>query len=224
MRKVLAIVAHPDDETLGCGATLFRHHRDGDNTHCLVLSEGESSRDNQNIELRKRQFAKACEILGISDFKLLNFPDNALDTVGLLKIIQQIETYKNAVNPDIVYTHHSSDLNIDHQIVHQAVLTAFRSLPGNSTSQILSFQTPSSREYASHETRKSFALNHYVELDQECVEKKMAALACYEGELRDFPHPRSVETLTADLKLTGSQAGCRYAEGFFSERVIRRID
>lgn len=224
MKKVLIVVAHPDDETLGCGGALYRHSREGEQVFCLVLSEGESSRSRSDIQRRKEQFYQAAEVLGIKDFKLLNFQDNTMDSGPLLNVIKEIEAYKEVVNPDIVYTHHGSDLNIDHQIVYQAVLTAFRGMPGEYAAQVLTFQSPSSSEWSDHASRASFAPNYWVELDRECVNKKIQALKCYKEEIREFPHPRSEDILLSRMKVSGSKAGCFYAEEFFSERIIRKID
>ena len=132
-KKVLVCVAHRDDETIGCGATIYNHYLKGDNVYCLSMTDGVSARSNikkineKDIKLRVKNSIQASKIL---KFKWIShdeiFEDNQLDKSPLIKIIQLIERAKLKVQPDIVYTHSNIDLNIDHQIVNKATLTAFR--------------------------------------------------------------------------------------------------
>ena len=122
--KVLVLVAHTDDETLGMGGTINKHFLKGDKIDVLSMTDGISSRSDNCSQkcLRDRfQAAKeASEILGFKWFEFGNFPDNSMDSVPLLEIIKFIEKAKNKLNPDIIYTHSAADLNIDHKIVNHA--------------------------------------------------------------------------------------------------------
>ena len=121
--KTLAIVAHPDDEVLGCGGTIARHALQGDVVYCLILGEGITSRYNQREEASGRKLKQlksearqAAKLLGIKKIFFRNFPDNRFDTIPVLEIVKAIEEVKETLKPEVIYTHHQGDLNIDHQI------------------------------------------------------------------------------------------------------------
>ena len=121
------------------------------------------------------------------------------------------------VRPDIVYTHHGGDLNVDHRIAHQAVLTAGRPLPGSAVRAIYAFESCSSTEWSSPAMGPPFVPQRFVAIDA-WFERKLAALTCYAEELRPFPHARSLEAVAALARLRGAAAGLGLAEGFM---VIR---
>lgn len=220
--QVLVVVAHSDDEVLGCGGTISQHIVRGDDVFVLVLTDGDTSREKSNPSKRQENFIKSCNVLGIKNHHTLQLQDNRLDTYPLLDIVKEIEKIGTVFNPTIIYTHSSSDLNIDHVLTHQAVLTAFRGLPKSCVSQILTFEIPSSTEWASHQQRTLFTPNVFVELTAEQFQQKLDAFRCYPEEAHDFPHPRSEEYLQALAKVRGGSVGVKLAEAFFAERIIFR--
>ncbi len=219
-RKILIIAAHPDDEVLGCGGTIARHIISGDSVHIIFLSDGETSRNNANsldIELRKKAAINAGIILGITEPPIfLQFPDNRMDSIELLDIIQKLETIIYAINPEVIYTHHSGDLNIDHQVTYQAVMTASRPLPGSSIKEIYSFEVLSSTELS---TSKVFIPNYFVDIS-DTLKHKISALKAYNSELNEFPYPRSIEAISAQAKYRGASVGINAAEAFSVQRLI----
>ena len=221
MADILTIVAHPDDEILGCGGTLARHADKGDQVRVLIVAEGATSRPETNIdEVKSLRIAaeKACAALGkLHPPRFIGLADNRLDSYDLLDIIQKIETEISDIRPGIVYTHHGGDLNIDHRIVHEAVITACRPLPGSLVKQIYAFETVSSTEWATPSIGDTFRPNRFVDVSA-YMGKKMMALDCYESEMRAFPHPRSKESIQALARMRGSQSGIGNAEAF--ETVI----
>lgn len=225
MKKVLVVIAHADDEALGPGGTITQHVQRGDNVFILVLTNGESSRSNSaDMELKRfNQFKESVNILGIKEYHYMDFDDNKLDSYPLLEVIQNIEIIKESFAPDIIYTHTSSDLNIDHQICNRAVLTAFRPTPDDTVSKILSFEVPSSTEWLPASLNSTFTPNYYIEISEAELENKIKALECYPNEIRDFPHPRSIEHVENLAKIRGSQSGVKLAEGFAVERIITRL-
>ena len=140
MRSILVVAAHPDDEILGCGGVLASHAAKGDTVHILIVAEGATSRDSRRDpharepELAGLKAAASCaaSAIGAESPRLLGLPDNRLDSLPLLDVIKPVEAVVEAVAPEIVYTHHAGDLNVDHRIVHQAVVTACRPLPESS--------------------------------------------------------------------------------------------
>lgn len=222
--NVLVIAAHPDDEVLGCGGTIARHTANGDTVHILIVAEGATSRrgndSSEGLEELRNAARQSAEILGAQAPKLLGLPDNKMDTLPLLEIVQQIEQVVDDVKPKTVYTHHGGDLNIDHRIVHQAVVTACRPLPAALVQRIYAFETASSTEWGSPDIAPPFNPVHFVDISGE-VERKKEALECYVMEMRDFPHPRSWDAIEAQFKFRGSSVGLAAAEAF---QVVRQIE
>lgn len=215
-------MAHPDDEVLGCGGSLSRLAREGASLHVLIMASGLTSRgstEEQALKILKEEAKKAAVILGVSSIEFLDFPDNAMDSCPLLDIIKPIETYLAKIDPDMIFTHHSSDINIDHDITQRAVLTAARRLPGTKPIEILAAEILSSSEFGLA-TRPLFH-NYYIRLQEEDVKTALAALACYKGEIRDWPHPRSIDALTHQFRLRGAECGYAAAEVFEVLKVVR---
>ena len=223
---VLVVAAHPDDEVLGCGATMARLAAEGQPVHIAILGEGitsRSSRDDSDAKLLRRlhQQAEAAALkVGAKDVVLFKLPDNRLDTLPMLEIAKLIEDLIQKLRPAVIYTHHPGDLNLDHGIVHRAVLIATRPVLGHPVRQILTFEVPSSTEWAFQKIEPVFRPNVFVEVSK-TLDAKIAALACYDSETRDFPHPRSEQTLRAIATRWGSVIGCTAAESFELVRSIR---
>lgn len=221
--SVLVVGAHPDDEILGCGASIARHIAEGAQVAVLLLADGVGARDPafRELELAARRQAAfdACAELGVVDLTLLAYPDNRMDQVELLDIVQDIERVMARCRPDTVYTHNASDVNIDHRRVHDAVVAACRPQPGCSVRQLLFFETPSSTEWRPPSSVTAFAPNWFVDVS-DYLPKKLAALSLYSEELRDFPHPRSLEAVDALARWRGATVGVRAAEAFELGRKI----
>lgn len=221
MTTVLVVAAHPDDEVLGCGGTMAGHAQRGDAVHVLFLADGETSRGAGAPAHRNPAAAAAAMALGAREPVLLGLPDNRLDTVPLLDIVKHIEAEVARVRPQVVYTHHGADLNLDHVITHRAVLTACRPLPGTTVEAIHAFEVPSSTEWAPVQQAPAFAPNHFVDIAAVAA-AKFRALRCYDGEMRPFPHARSYEAVEALAKWRGASVGVAMAEAFQTVRVLAR--
>ena len=225
IKTILIIAAHPDDEILGCGGTVARLIREGCEAYILILGEGITSRDKKRerglreeaIKTLKMSTLKANKIIGVKDVFLLDFPDNRFDSVNFLDIVKEIESVKNKIQPDIVFTHSKWDLNIDHQITYQAVITAFRPLPGEKIKEIYSFEVLSSTEW---NYPQKFSPNVYFDIS-ETIEIKLKAMQEYTSELREFPHPRSLEGIRIKARQRGMEVGLLYAEAFEVVRIVR---
>jgi N-acetylglucosamine malate deacetylase 1 len=219
-KKILIIAAHPDDEVLGCGGTIAKHLNDGDSINVAFLSDGVKSRNNTNsidVEKRKLDSISAGKILGSLEPPIfLNFPDNRMDSVDLLDIVQAIENIIISVDPVVIYTHHSGDLNIDHQLTHKALLTAARPLPDSNIKEIYTFEVQSSTEWS---PSAAFYPNYFVDISA-TLDKKLSAMKKYDSEIQDFPHPRSLESINALAKYRGSCVGLKAAEAFKVARLI----
>ena len=219
--KILIIAAHPDDEVLGCGGTIARHTAQRDNVSVLFLSDGVSSRENRNqsIEERNKSAFEACKILGADAPIFLNFPDNKMDTIPLLEIARALEKIINKIKPEVIYTHHAGDLNIDHRITHNAVMTACRPQPNFFVKKILSFETLSATEWNSNGFGRQFTPNYFVNITKS-FNIKIKALKSYDAEMRPYPHSRSYEAVEALAKYRGASVGFNFAEAFYAERIL----
>lgn len=221
-KVVLVVAAHTDDEALGCGGTLARHAAEGDIVHAVFMADGVTSRQNRVADdsaLRHEAAEKARQIIGISKNYYLCMPDNRLDSVLFLDVVQQLEPIIELLNPEIIYTHHVGDLNIDHQITHRAVVTACRPTPGHSVKEIYAFEVMSSTEWASS-SLAPFMPNHFVDISK-FLNVKMASIDAYALEMRDAPHSRSLLHIDSLAKHRGFSVGFQAAEAFMLVRALR---
>ena len=224
-KNVLVIASHPDDEVLGCGGTLYNLKKNGVKISGLFLSDGESSRKHPKINKlileRKKQAINAGKILGIKKIIFGNFPDNSMDSVPILKIIQFIEKQIKIIKPDLVFTHFESDLNVDHQITSKAVVTACRPTKNQTVKSILFFEILSSSEWNISIKNKSFKPNYFVNITKS-INFKLKALKYYKREMRKWPHPRSIEGVKLLSKTRGSTVGLPHAEAFILGRHVEK--
>lgn len=221
-RTILVVAAHPDDEVLGMGGTIARHVADGDTVHILFLGDGVTSRgeDDSAASARRKEAARrASEILSARIVSFEDLPDNRFDNVPLLEIVQRVERVKHQVGPDLVYTHHGGDLNIDHRLTCQAVLTAFRPKPGERCSEIYSFEVRSATEWSAPSVAPPFLPDTYVNISS-YVDKLVAACQCYADEFYEAPHTRSLEAIRTAAVNRGYEVGVEAAEVFMTLRRI----
>ncbi len=219
MSKILVVAAHPDDELLGVGGTVRRLSDEGNEVYALIMAEGITSRsdkredsDQSELDALKKDSRKACETVGYKDVEFCGLPDNRMDSLDLLDVIKKLTPFIEKYSPEIIFTHHHGDLNIDHRITNEAVLTCTRPMLGEKVKKIYAFETPSSTEWNYNYT-EPFTPNVYYDITQ-TVDFKIKGMDCYKSERREYPHPRSGEALEALAKVRGSQCGFEKAEAF----------
>lgn len=225
---VLVVVAHPDDEVLGCGGTIARYAAAGHTVHLAILGEGITSRHATRAgapagEMTRLQAdARAAgSVLGATQVVFGGLPDNRFDQVALLDVVKQVEAWVESYRPEVIYTHHPGDLNVDHGVTFRAVLTATRPVDARmAVPDLYAFEVPSSTEWAFQRIEPVFRPNVFVEMGG-WLEQKIAAMQCYESERRPAPHPRSPEMLRASAARWGSIAGMAAAEPFELIRSLR---
>lgn len=223
-KRILIVASHPDDEILGCGATVVKFIKSGYEAHVLILGEGITSRDEKRMpdkrqaELAdlKRHVYKANKIIGVKDVILKDLPDNRFDSLSLLDVVKIVEKVKNDKKPDIIFTHYQNDLNIDHQITYRAVITAARPIWGETVKEIYSFEVASSTEWSYPLT---FSPDVFFDVS-ETLDVKLKALKEYKVEMKEARHPRSIEAVELQAKLWGVKTGTRYAEAFKAVRIM----
>ena len=219
---VLVVAAHTDDEALGCGGTIARHVAEGDTVYGVFMADGVTSwigADELDLLGRNATAENARAILGIRENIYLNLPDNQMDSVPFINVVQKLEPIIKKLQPNIVYTHHHGDLNIDHRVTHQAVMTACRPTPCSSVRDINAFEVMSSTDWAGH-GQEPFIPDVFVDIS--CTwEVKRSALEAYAQEMRQPPHSRSIEHLDFLSRHRGASVGRDRAEAFILVRSLR---
>lgn len=211
--RVLVLAAHPDDEVLGCGGTVALHARAGQHVTSVVVCEGESLRYGPEGVGQAAQMRRAAEELGVRDVRSLGFGDQRLDTVTLTELIAPLERVVREVRPTVVYCQYGGDVNRDHELLFKALLVATR--PTESfIGAVYAFDTASSTEWAYPRT---FTPDTWVDISA-TLDRKLAAMSCYESELRDYPHPRSLAALRYRAHAWGNQVCVEAAEVFMTVR------
>ena len=222
-KKVLVIAAHPDDEVIGCGGTIAKHIDLGDKVHVLFMTNGIDSRNNStsnDVLKRKKSSEKVLDILGIENMHNFDFPDNKMDSIPLLDVVQKIEKVVVELKPDIIYTHHIGDLNIDHKITHEAVMVACRPQKNMSVKEIYAFEVLSSSEWMTPKI-DTFSPNYFNNISN-YIEIKKIALSCYDNEMREPPNSRSIENIIRLNALRGNSVALDYAESFEILRFLNK--
>jgi LmbE family N-acetylglucosaminyl deacetylase len=218
-RSVLVIAAHPDDEVLGCGGTVALHARAGDEVTAVIACEGESLRYGPGGVGQSEHSRRAAEMLGLKESRRLGFPDQRLDTLTLLDLIAPLERAVREVRPAVVYCQFGGDANRDHELLFRAALVATRPLEPF-LEAVYAFDTASSTEWG---YPRSFVPDTWVDIST-TLEQKLCAMACYESEVRPYPHPRSLEALRHRAHSWGNQCCMEAAEVFMTVRRTLRTD
>lgn len=230
MSAVLVVVAHPDDEVLGCGGTMARLAQEGRSVHLLVLADGVGARhvdghtDARVMDEQRRRRAAltaASQVLGVQSVDTADFPDNRMDTVAVLDVARRVEQSIAAHRPTTVLTHHAGDVNQDHRRTHEAVVAACRPQPGHPVDTLLFFEVASSTEWQVPGAAPVFQPSWFVDTSS-TITKQLEALSCYAEELRPWPHPRSAEALRARAAWRGATVGVEAAEAFMLGRRLVR--
>lgn len=219
----MVVVAHPDDETLGAGATIHKLIKQGHNVAVAIMATHAAARANISDTLIEDQ-KNAMKILGVEKVYAADFPNIKMNIIPHLDIVQFIEKWIEDFNAEVIITHHPSDTNIDHVETSRAVQAACRLFQRRENvmplKELLFMEVPSSTEWSVDESSNRFMPNYFMEIGKDGVDIKIEALSAYKGVMRPYPHPRSTEALEGLAAYRGSQAGCNYAEAF--ECVFRR--
>lgn len=227
-KSIVVFAAHPDDEVIGCGGSLARFADEGKEIHVVYMTDGVSARQETGVSrcdiseslARKEAAQVAANILGVNSITFGEFPDNRMDSIDLLDVVQFIENAIEQYNPELVLTHHAADLNVDHQKVHQAVVTACRPQPNYSVRTLLFFEVCSSTEWQFPASNNlTFAPNWFVDISA-YFDVRRRALEAYAIEMRDWPHSRSLEAMEHLVRWRGAMVGVDAAEAFMLGRTL----
>lgn len=228
-KRILLIVAHPDDELLGLGGSMNRLISDyGATVHVVILGEGITSRSEQRnvkeweeqLRVHRENIRQAQSKIGFHSVSIYDFPDNRFDSVALLDIIKVVEKEKEEFQAEVIFTHHGGDVNVDHQRTFEAVITATRPMKHELVKTIITFETPSGTEWRAPTDPRHFLPNFFMSISEENLNQKILGMECYEFEKRAYPHPRSPEALKIQAQRWGVAIGSELAEAFC---LIRQV-
>lgn len=220
-QTILVVAAHTDDEVLGVGGAIARHVALGDTVHVCSLCDRATKHkyDQKVIQDLRKMALRAAHILGITQTFFCGLLDEQLE---LIKAIDHIEKYIAVLKPDIIYTHHIGDTNQDHAIAFKATMIAARTTTKfPAVGKILCYEVPSSTEQGPPFAGYTFIPNVFIDIS-EVLPIKLKALRAYKTELSEFPHPRSIQALSALAQMRGSQVGFKAAEAFVLVREVIR--
>ena len=221
--KILVIAPHPDDEVLGCGATIKKYSKRGDEVYLCIATEAYTPVWTQEyIDNKKKEIVSSNRVLGITKTFFLNLPTVRLDTIPQKDINDAIAKCISKIEPEILYVPHRSDLNKDHQIIFESALVAARTKPGSSIKRVLSYETLSETEWGAQRIknlRDVFLPTVYIDI-RGTLKYKIKAMECYKSELKKFPHPRSLKGITVLSEKRGMEAGLENAEAFVLVKEI----
>lgn len=230
-KRIMVVAAHPDDELLGLGATMHKLIKEyGAQVHVIILGEGITSRsDTRDTEKWKEVLEEhhaninaASSHIGYKSIHSYNFADNRFDSHALLDIVKVVEKEKEEFKPEIIFTHNAGDLNIDHQLTFQAVMTATRPMEDEEVTAIICFETSSATDWQYSNHPEHFHPNYYVAIGEEDLQAKLEAMSEYKFENRSYPHPRSLKALRTLAEYRGYTSGNQLAEAFEIVRMIER--
>lgn len=218
--KILVIAPHPDDEVLGCGGTIKKHTSQGDEAYLCIGTKAYAPDWSEDfLKARQGEIEQANSVLGIKKTYFLEFPTVKVDTVSQKEVNDKILHIIKELQPEVLYIPHGGDLNKDHQIFFEASLVASRPVPGGSIKRILSYEALSETEWG--RMLNPFVPSVYIDITK-TLSDKLQAMKAYSSELREFPHPRSLQAIEVLAQKRGTEAGLQRAEAFSLVREIQR--
>ena len=212
--RILAIAPHPDDETLGCGGALFRHKAEGDDIYWLIITgiSQEGGWKEKVVNKRDNEIDAVAEKYGFSDVFNLRLPTTKIDTLPVSDLIEEISNIYKKVEPDIIYMPFAYDVHTDHQIIAKALQSTLKWFRYPHIKKVYMYETPSETEFNFVE-KMAFRPNVFVNISL-YIDDKIETMKIYDGEMGDFPFPRSEKAIRSLATLRGSQSGFESAEAF----------
>jgi LmbE family N-acetylglucosaminyl deacetylase len=219
-KNILILAPHPDDEVLGCGATIKKLSDEGNQVFVLVASRGSKRLyDQTKVEAVRKEALEAHALLGVTTTFFLDFPAPELDTVPLADISREISKVISELKINVLYLPHRGDIHNDHRVIFNAGLVAARPVGNCTVTEIYAYETLSETEWAAPFGDDAFIPTCFVNVES-TLEAKMEAMQCFKSQLKAFPNPRSLETIQALAKFRGATVGFKAAEAFM---IIRQI-
>lgn len=222
MKNIIVISAHPDDETLGAGGTMLKHIENGDQVYWLIVTHVFENQgfSKERIKSREEEIKIVEKKFGITKTFYLNYPTMTLSSSSLIKMVPEISTIFNEVEPEIIYTLNRSDAHSDHRVIFDAVMACTKSFRYPFIKQILMYECISETEFAPALAEKMFIPNYFVDISEHLA-KKLEIMEVFESEISEHPFPRSLENIKSLAHFRGASVGVKYAEAF---QLLKFID
>lgn len=225
MKKILVIAPHPDDEILGCGATMAKEVVLGNVVYVLICTNGYSVAPElfpvEEVVQTQREALQAHKVLEVKDTIFLDFPAPKLDQCYQYKISKEMNDVIQKLEIDTVYIPHRGDRHMDHTIIHDCAMVACRPLAKCPVKHVYAYETLSETEWGEPIVTNAFVPTKFNTFSKDEFAKKLEAIKCYTTQLRVFPSSRSLETIEALAIFRGTTVSAHRAEAF---EVLRDID
>ena len=212
--RIMIVAPHPDDETLGCGGSLFRHKKKGDEIYWLIVTgiDENFELDKDKTDARDNEIKIISEKYNFNKVFSLNYPTTKLDTIHMSDLIQNFSDINNQIEPEIIYIPFANDVHTDHQIISKAMQSTIKWFRYPFIKKVMMYETPSETEF-NFIGPSFFQPNVFINISN-YIDKKIEAMKIYESEMNDFPFPRSEKTIRSLAAFRGSQSGYEAAEAF----------
>lgn len=220
--NVLAISVHPDDETLGCGGMLLRHHAEGDNIDWVIATQAHSPRWPQaTIDRKVAEVKSVASGYSMRSVHKLGLPTTRLDVTPLGEVMEGLRKVIEQVRPAVVYLPHYGDVHTDHHVVFLATFSVLKSFYMRSLGvrRVLTYETLSSTEAAPPQPFRAFVPNVYMDVTKH-VDRKIEIMGLYASETQPDPMPRGPSAIRALARYRGATVGVEYAEAFMLVREV----
>ena len=215
--NVLVVVAHCDDELLGAGGYIDKMIAAGNQVFVCCMTSYSDVRE-EDIDSKMRKLHKE---IGIAKTYIAPYGASAISNVAHLDKVKFIEGVILETKCDVVVTHSDLDLHEDHKEVSQLTMEAVRIYQRkpetNRLKKVMMMEIPCSGLWGA----ERFNPNMFVEVDEESIKRKVERVSVYENVIRECPHPRSIENITALARVRGAMCGVKFAEGF---RIVMEIE
>ena len=218
--KVLVVAPHADDEVLGVEGTIAKYIDEGHEVYVCVMTSGHPSMFPQQVlNILRNEALESHIFLCVKKTFFLDLPAVMLSEVPKHEVNKKIKEVIDEVQPDVVFIPHFGDLHLDHYIVSQATMVCVRPIKDHRILEVYSYETLSETEWNIPHISNAFIPNTYIDITG-YLDKKKAAMEYFTTQIKEFPHPRSIEAIESLAKLRGSTIGVKAAEAFC---LIRKI-
>lgn len=218
MHKVLVVAVHPDDETLGCGGALLKHKSNGDETHWLIATETDPTKE--FYLTRNKEIDRVASLYEFDSIHCLKLKSMRVDEYNVSELVGKISAVINEIKPDIVYLPFKGDVHSDHRYIFEAAYSCTKSFRYPFIKKIYMIETLSETEFAPSTIENSFIPNVFVDIS-EFYDRKIQIMNVFKSEIADHPFPRSEKNINALATYRGATAGCEYAESFMLLKEIK---
>ncbi len=216
---------HSDDEVLGCGGIMAKRKDEGHEVYVVIVTNGNlGAPELFKIEGTKKVRSEALEahkFLGVKKTYFIDFPAPRLDTIPSYKLSLALEKIIREHEISDLYLPHRGDIHKDHRITYEAALVSARPINNNPVERIYAYETLSETEWAAPFADDAFIPTVFEDISN-YINKKIDAFRFFTTQAKEYPHPRSFESIENLSKLRGSTVSIYNAEAFMLIRELKK--